>query len=388
VSPSTADPGTRGGNLREPPGFTRVIPNLDPGDELWAGAPDAAIVNAGHPEQVDVDGSRADIGPAGGPDAPRASPTWAHDADGDGFSDGFERAAGLDPAVADAGGDADGDGLSDRAEASAGTAPDRDDTDSDGYSDAAEVAAGDDPLDPTDHQPRADAGADVVVQLGDDAVLDGSNSRDPDGLTLTFAWAILGRPAGSAVTTADLVTSGASATFTPDVRGGYVLGLRVSDGVSTSDLDDVRVAVWDELDVPGDYATIALAAAAAVPYDEVVLGAGEFEGEVALADATLTVRGAGAGVTTVLGGRGRPAFEITDGGALLLADLAVEGGVAHQGGAVYCNGASLTLEGVRLHHNVAYQGGALALDSCDTTLTDLEVDGAIAYDGAQVHYRA
>ena len=88
----------------------------------------------------------------------------------------------------------------------------------------------------TDNQaPVADAGPDSDTEIRVGTVLDGSDSSDPDGDSLTYAWTILTRPSGSAV----LVDGedAAQATVTPDVEGDYVIRLEVSDGELTdSDL--------------------------------------------------------------------------------------------------------------------------------------------------------
>jgi hypothetical protein len=68
------------------------------------------------------------------------------DSDGDGMSNRWERAAGLDPdSAADAALDPDHDGLSNRLEFSCGTNPHAADSDGDGIADGAELRAGSDP---------------------------------------------------------------------------------------------------------------------------------------------------------------------------------------------------------------------------------------------------
>jgi hypothetical protein len=88
--------------------------------------------------------------------------------------------------------------------------------------------------------PTADAGPDQLgVPIGSVVTLDGSNSSDPDGSVLTYAWSLLSRPAGSAA-----LLSGADTVqpeLTPDVAGDYVAQLIVNDGFADSAPDTVRV---------------------------------------------------------------------------------------------------------------------------------------------------
>ena len=91
--------------------------------------------------------------------------------------------------------------------------------------------------------PIADAGDDTVTEVGRPASLDGSNSSDPNGDTLTFAWTIETQPSGSAaiVEDADLEI----ASLQPDVAGLYVVRLTVDDG-ATSDSDLMQVEAVPE----------------------------------------------------------------------------------------------------------------------------------------------
>jgi hypothetical protein len=75
--------------------------------------------------------------------------------------------------------------------------------------------------------PVADAGADQqVVQLGT-VVLDGSQSHDPDGDDITYAWSLVQRPAGSLASLSD--TAVVNPTFVADVQGEYRASLTVTD---------------------------------------------------------------------------------------------------------------------------------------------------------------
>lgn len=126
------------------PGFVRYTNDESAtNDDLHPG-PFSPLLNAGDPLLLDPDGSRADIGAFGGPDADR---TFYQDADTDGLYDGwetayFQRLADLAGAV-----DSDGDGASALLELQYGCDPTLPDTDGDGATDGVELTDGSDPTD-------------------------------------------------------------------------------------------------------------------------------------------------------------------------------------------------------------------------------------------------
>jgi RHS repeat-associated protein len=95
----------------------------------------------------------------------------------------------------------------------------------------------------SDAPPIANAGPDQTVAVGTTVTLDGSGSSDPDGDALTFRWAFLTRPAGSAAALSD--PAAVRPTFQVDRPGAYVVLLIVSDGAFDSAPDTVQVSTQD-----------------------------------------------------------------------------------------------------------------------------------------------
>jgi len=92
------------------------------------------------------------------------------------------------------------------------------------------------------------AGDDQLILLGETAGLDGSASYDVDGDTINYSWVLRDFPAGSALTSADIVDNDqAVASFTPDVAGRYRVRLLVDDGTE-SDGTSVIIDVEDPVD--------------------------------------------------------------------------------------------------------------------------------------------
>jgi len=94
---------------------------------------------------------------------------------------------------------------------------------------------------PINNPPVANAGQDFAISLGQEAVLNGSSSSDPDGDALTYTWILKSKPVGSQSTLVN--ASGVTVKFTPDVLGEYVAELSVSDGNNQAVKDEVKVTV-------------------------------------------------------------------------------------------------------------------------------------------------
>ncbi len=90
--------------------------------------------------------------------------------------------------------------------------------------------------------PVANAGTDATSSVGNAVTLDGARSYDPHGLTITYLWSVVDKPASSSLsglTAGD--TMGPS--FVPDARGVYVVNLVVDNGLVKSSADAVSVTV-------------------------------------------------------------------------------------------------------------------------------------------------
>ncbi len=88
--------------------------------------------------------------------------------------------------------------------------------------------------------PIANAGADQAVRTGDTVTLNGGASSDPNGNSLTYAWTLLTKPAGS--TAVLMRATFAQPYFVADQPGAYTVRLVVSDGVASSAADTVLVS--------------------------------------------------------------------------------------------------------------------------------------------------
>jgi hypothetical protein len=69
--------------------------------------------------------------------------------------------------------------------------------------------------------------APIRVPVGTEVLLDGGDSRDADGDTLSYSWTLVSKPAGSVATIKN--DSSTKASFVPDVGGSYGIKLRATD---------------------------------------------------------------------------------------------------------------------------------------------------------------
>ncbi|WP_284216524.1 PKD domain-containing protein, partial [Agaribacter marinus] len=105
---------------------------------------------------------------------------------------------------------------------------------------------------PANQAPIAAAGEDQTIELGNIANLSGIASNDPDDspTPLSFEWRFVSVPAGSSLTTLDIVMpANVSTSFMPDIAGSYVIELGVTDG-DLSDTDRTTVTVTEVIQPP------------------------------------------------------------------------------------------------------------------------------------------
>jgi len=84
-----------------------------------------------------------------------------------------------------------------------------------------------------DSPPVADAGPDqAITVIGTVLRLDGSQSYSPNGLSTTYQWSILSKPAGSNAALSGPTT--AMPSFVADIHGTYTIQLIVTDSLGTA----------------------------------------------------------------------------------------------------------------------------------------------------------
>ena len=92
--------------------------------------------------------------------------------------------------------------------------------------------------------PSADAGGPYTIAEGNDLVLNGSASSDPDGDTLTYSWDLDNDLSyGDATDVSPTVDWATLQTFGITGTGSYTVGLQVDDGNSHTDVDTASLSV-------------------------------------------------------------------------------------------------------------------------------------------------
>ncbi len=97
--------------------------------------------------------------------------------------------------------------------------------------------------------PVANAGSDVTGAVGAGITLDGSLSYDPKGMELTYAWTLVDKPTGSALTGLTGADS-AAPSLTGDARGNYTVNLIVNNGLGDSLADAAVITVTGDDGAP------------------------------------------------------------------------------------------------------------------------------------------
>ncbi|HRD97351.1 MAG TPA: PKD domain-containing protein [Rubrivivax sp.] len=154
--------------------------------------------------------------------------------------------------------------------------------------------------------PVASAGVNQSVIVGNRVMLSGAASSDANGDSLSYAWTLVTRPAGSSASLSDAATVGAN--FTPDVAGTYVAALVVNDGKINS--SESRTTITAAL---ANVAPVASAGSAqnAVIGGAVVLdgsGSTDANGDPLTYAWTLSSRPAGSTATLTSPGTVKPGF--------------------------------------------------------------------------------
>ncbi|WP_338589909.1 M12 family metallo-peptidase [Shewanella khirikhana] len=91
--------------------------------------------------------------------------------------------------------------------------------------------------------PSAITPSQLETTLGQTVAVEGSQSSDPDGDSISYLWKLINKPASSQAST-DLGT-GTNASITPDVVGEYVVELTVSDGQLSSS-SETKISVKEK----------------------------------------------------------------------------------------------------------------------------------------------
>lgn len=211
----------------------------------------------------------------------------------------------------------------------------------------------------TDAAPVANAGAEQYLFLGAQAALDGSNSSDANGDSLTYNWSFTLKPQGSAVTLSNSATS--TPVFTPDVAGTYRVSLTVNDGTVDSQPSSVTVYVvtapasvakWH---VPADFSTIQAAIDAASPGDTISVTPGIYPENLRFNGKAVTLQSSSGPTKTIIEGQNDTAVVIGPGGAVI--GFTIRKGTAYFGAGMAVTGTGTLIKQNIFESNTQYYGG-------------------------------
>ncbi|MFK7913039.1 MAG: PKD domain-containing protein [Pseudomonadales bacterium] len=154
--------------------------------------------------------------------------------------------------------------------------------------------------------PVADAGSNQSVTTGQLVQLNGGNSSDTDGDSLTYTWSVVSRPSGSSATLNS--TSGASTSFTADRSGNYTVRLVVNDGTGNSAPDTVSISASTSNQAP----TASAGSNQSVDTGDVVnldgSGSSDPDGDTLTYSWTLSTRPSGSSASLINANRVNPRF--------------------------------------------------------------------------------
>ena len=91
--------------------------------------------------------------------------------------------------------------------------------------------------------PTAVLGDDINIIVGEEVLLDGRDSFDPEGRVLSYRWQLLSKPVASSYEIPTLHLDDPSIRFVPSAEGQYVFMLTVSDGKLSSRPEQINVNV-------------------------------------------------------------------------------------------------------------------------------------------------
>lgn len=211
----------------------------------------------------------------------------------------------------------------------------------------------------TDAAPVANAGAEQYLFLGAQSALDGSNSSDANGDSLTYNWSFTLKPQGSAVTLSNSTTS--TPVFTPDVAGTYRVSLTVNDGTVDSQPSSVTVYVvtapasaakWH---VPADFPTIQAAIDAASPGDTISVAPGIYRENLRFNGKAVTLQSIYGPTKTIIEGQNDTAVVIGPGGAVI--GFTIRKGTAYFGAGMAISGTGTLIKQNIFESNTQYYGG-------------------------------
>jgi hypothetical protein len=173
--------------------------------------------------------------------------------------------------------------------------------------------------------PQARAGASQSILVGAAVTLNGTGSVDPNGDSLTYAWTLASKPAGSAAVLEG--ATGARPSFRADVAGAYVATLVVSDGRSSSGVATVTVTAADGNVVPVAEAGVdqTVLVNATVTLDG--RASSDANGDALSYSWTLATKPAGSSATLIGANRAQPTFA-ADRAGTYVASLTVSDGKA------------------------------------------------------------